>query len=502
MSKHCIGESHRELGARSDAGRSGSESSGWRRVALISCCAVLTALSGVSGRTGGHEGDDQDHRIGHRPRAMIEPFVIAGTQTVVPQSGSILTTTDASSLNPNDFGPAILIAFNARMNAVALADHGYGSVKGARGFAMMFVAAHDALNTIVDTYERFALIGSECGDAHPIAAVAQAAFEIGVHMYPNFASEFQAERDIWLATVPNGSAKDNGIALGIEAADAVIDEREGDGFPDESGNYVFSPPAPGVYQTYPPHNGFVVFHGVGQWRPMMSDSGDFRPSGPPSVTSGAYKNAFNEVKSVGKFSSETRTEEQTSTALWWRDDPEEIINRTGGDLATATGRNLWKTARMFALMNMSMFDAYIHVFEAKYHYNFWRPFTGILEAATDGNPNTAPDPTWTNLLDGAAPPHPSFPSAHTSITCSALQVLRKTFGNNTTFQVTSDLGPPDEPATRTFNTFSSACDDVANSRLWLGFHWRFDNDKGKQQGINIGNHADANFLGRTKRTRP
>lgn len=367
---------------------------------------------------------------------------------------------------------------------------------------MMFVAAHDALNTIEDKYERFALIGSECGDAHPIAAVAQAAFEIGVHMYPNFASEFQAERDIWLATVPNGSAKDKGIALGIEAAEAVIDEREGDGFPDEAGNYVFSPPAPGVYQTYPPHNGFVVFHGVGHWRPMMSDSGDFRPTGPPSVTSGAYKNAFNEVKSVGKFNSETRTEEQTSTALWWRDDPEEIINRTGGDLATAKDRNLWKTARMFALMNMSMFDAYIHVFEAKYHYNFWRPFTGILEAATDGNPNTAPDPTWTNLLDGTAPPHPSFPSAHTSITCSALQVLRKTFGNNTTFQVTSDLGPPDEPATRTFNSFSSACDDVANSRLWLGFHWRFDNNRGKQQGINIGNHADANFLGRTKRTRP
>jgi hypothetical protein len=129
----------------------------------------------------------------------------------------------------------------------------------------------------------------------------------------------------------------------------------------------------------------------------------FRPNGPPAFESTKYAADYNEVKALGADDKSTRTPDQTKIALFWADGAGTVTppghwNVIAQDVVTTRRNTMRQNARLFALLNVAMADAAICAWDAKYHYNFWRPVTAIRNGGTDGNPATAADPNWSSLI--------------------------------------------------------------------------------------------------------
>ncbi len=193
---------------------------------------------------------------------------------------------------------------------------------------------------------------------------------------------------------------------------------------------------PGVYASSREHSGtpdgFVFGAGWAKAMPFLLERPDqFRSPPPPAIDSEEYTRAFREVKEVGRFESTTRTADQTHLALWWKDFVEKSHNRLARQLVD-DGLDLWRATRMFALLNMSVYDAYVNVFDNKFLYNHWRPYTAIRWASNDGNPATAAEADWTNTHRHTYA-FPSYPSAHGTASAAAMEVLADSFGEDCGF---------------------------------------------------------------------
>ena len=363
---------------------------------------------------------------------------------------------------------AVVVAWSEKAYDIAFAEDQFLTFKGHRAFAMMHIAMHDALNAIVPIYRQYLSIRRH-GFAHPIAAAAQAAHDVLVSQYPKQQIALTTELNRWLARVPEGRRKWRGIALGHQTAAAVIAARVGDGW-DFQGTYAFEP-QPGKYRTTPPWNGFVFQPGFRFAKPFGLKTPDqFRPAPPPLLDSTEYAADYNEVKDFGAVNSKLRTPDQTGYALWWMEFSEGSVIRLARSLVDARRTHLWRAARMFALLNMSLFDGYVATWDAKYQYNTWRPYTAIREASDGGNPLTQPDSGWEPLSQ--TPPFPEYVSAHSAGCNSSFEILRHSFGDNVSFTMKTTTAPPDMP-TRSFASFSAAGAECADSRVMNGFHFRY-----------------------------
>jgi hypothetical protein len=190
--------------------------------------------------------------------------------------------------------------------------------------------------------------------------------------------------------------------------------------------------------------------------------------------------------------------------MWWKDFVENSHNRLARELIKKEALNLWQAARTLALLNMTIYDAYVNVFDNKFLYNHWRPYTAIRWAANDWNPNTEPEKNWNNLHRHTYA-FPSYPSAHGSASSSAMRVLSNTLGTGdahsftmTTKEVDS-AGPFSEkiqmdPPSRSFDSFTEAGLEASMSRVYLGIHFRYDSEEGPRLGNEIGDYATENFL--------
>ena len=400
------------------------------------------------------------------------------------------------------------IAWNERVLAIAEAEDHFLTLKGVRTAAMMHAAMHDALNAVHRRYQPY-VYAIDTPRANSVAAAAQAAYEVAVSQYPGKRADLDAELQLWLASIgADRRDLDPGIALGREAATAVLRQREGDGW-DTVAEYQFHPMGPGVYAEFAEHSGtptgFVFGAGWAAARPFILNRPDqFRSPPPPEIASDAYTAAFDEVKDIGRFQSASRSADQTHLALWWKDFAENSHNRLVRQLLSAADIDLWDATRLFALLNMSIMDAYISSFENKFHYNHWRPFTAIHWADNDGNPATATDPQWNNTHRHTYP-FPSYPTAHGTACAAAMTVIADTFGEQRVFTMTTtavnEAGPmspmiPLDPPTRSFDNFSAAAMECALSRVYLGIHFRYDSLEGNRLGKEIGNYALANRLTR------
>jgi hypothetical protein len=397
------------------------------------------------------------------------------------------------------------VSWNERVMAIAVAEDGLLTLKGARTLSMLHVAMHDALNAIQAVYTGYSFSG-ETTDADPIVAAAQAAYHVAVEQYPREQQQLVEELNRWLDTVEDGRLKDEGIALGTASAMEILAQRENDLWNAEA-EYTWRPMGPGVYAEFNEHSGtpegFVFGAGWARVKPfMLSDQNQFRSPPPPDINSEVYTQAFNEVKEVGRAESTNRTADQTHLAMWWKDFAENSHNRLARKLAKDEKLNLWAATRMFALLNMTICDAYISVFDNKFFYNHWRPYTAIHWAANDGNPNTAPDTTWNNLHEHTYA-FPSYPSAHGAASAAAMTLLERILGDDYAFTMTTmevdRAGPFSgkvtmEPPTRSFDSFREAAMECAMSRVYLGIHFRYDSEEGFSLGRQVGNYAWDEFL--------
>jgi hypothetical protein len=229
----------------------------------------------------------------------------------------------------------------------------------------------------------------------------------------------------------------------------------------------------------------------------MPNGSQFRhPVGPPALNTAEYAAALNEVKSLGATNSTTRTPEQTNIARFWADGagtstPPGHWNRIAQSVAAAQGNTLSENARMFALLNLAEADAAVVSWDNKYQTNYWRPVTAIQLADQDGNAATDPDPNWTPLI--ATPPFPTYTSGHSTFSGAAAEILKLFYGTDNISFTTSAEGAAGV-ADRSFTSFSQAAGEAADSRLYGGIHFRFDNDHGLENGIALGQFIFANEL--------
>jgi len=399
----------------------------------------------------------------------------------------------------------VLVAWNQRVLSIAEAEDAFLTLKGVRTAAMMHIAMHDALNAIRRRYAGYAC-NTAAADADPVAAVAQAAYEVAVDQYPAQRALLEDDLQRWLDPVADGPRKREAIALGHACAATILGKRRNDGW-DRKSEYRWHPMGPGVYAEFHEHSGtpqgFVFGAGWAAVTPFILHSpGQFRSPPPPAIDSDEYTRAYDEVKELGRYESASRTPDQTHLAMWWKDFAENSQNRLARQLVTDEPTDPWVAARMFALLNMSIMDGYISVFDNKFLYNHWRPYTAIRWAENDGNPRTVAEPRWNNTHRHTYA-FPSYPSAHGTVCAAAMTVFADAFGDDRAFTMATravdSAGPMSPklamvPSTRSFDSFRSAAMECAMSRLYLGIHFRYDSIEGNRLGRRIGEYALANAL--------
>jgi hypothetical protein len=377
-----------------------------------------------------------------------------------------------------------------------------------RMYAMTHIAIHDALNAIEEHFEPYAFEAQRpVTGASAEAAVASAARGVLVPLIEEGNAAFEdckaaaveGVEDAYtdaLADIDDGSAKTKGVHLGVAAAAAILALRTGDGSDTELFDRTTpADAAPGVYRLTPPFD----FQFAPDWADVtpfaLRASDQFRPGPPHELTSSDYAADVNEVKAVGSATSTTRTEDQTEIARFWYESSPLAWNRIARTVSAMTpGLTLWDNARLFGLLNIAMADGYIANWDSKRHYNRWRPITAIREAASDGNPDTSPDPEWAPLLD--TPPVPAYASGHSVQGAAAAEVLTQFFGtDDKSFMACSFTLPAGDTCTdpgaifRSFTSFSQAAEENGESRILVGIHFRHDVEEGLAQGRAIGDRV-------------
>jgi membrane-associated phospholipid phosphatase len=365
------------------------------------------------------------------------------------------------------------------------------TIHSTRNFAILHAAVYDAVNNIDGTFSPyFVRIPNVSGHASTPAAADQAAHDALVALYPAFQATLDAELQQDLAQIPDGQNKADGIAVGQTVAAQILSLRSNDGSgvtpsPFTPGNQ------PGGYQLTPPNFAAADFTQWPQVTPFaLARADEFRPGPPPELTSDSYTRVFDEVKSLGFINSTTRTPEQTLIGTFWNGNIQDFWNEIAQTAALRHHLSLAQSARLFALLNISLADTAIAFFDAKYTYQFWRPVTAIQMAGSDGNPSTEPNPTWLPLTTKTAP-DPSYPGAHSAISAAGAEVLRFYFGQRFTFDVTSESLAG---VTRHFTSFSAAAQEAGLSRIYAGQHFRSDHVAGKDLGREVAESVDETIL--------
>jgi len=364
---------------------------------------------------------------------------------------------------------------------------GSNPLVSSRSLAIVQVSVFDAFNGVERRYQPIHVEPNAVPGTSRRAAVIQAAYVALLHLYPAQQAFLDEQRDASLKAMTSEDAVENSVSIerGIEWGQAVADEiflwRSTDGFtpapPPYTGGML-----PGQWRPTPPGfaNGVgVQFSYMTPW--ALSSPSQFRPAGPPALTSTQYAADVNEVKDIGSLMSMTRTADQTEIARFWNGNTPVGWNRIALSVSEVNDLSLSNNARLLALLNVAMADAVIACWEAKYYYSFWRPVTAIRLADTDGNPGTTVDPTWTPLL--TTPAHPDYPSGHATVSRSAKSVLTAYFGDETGFSTTTEVLPG---VTRNYSNFTQAVDEAFNARIYGGIHFRTACRDGQATGAQVG----------------
>jgi hypothetical protein len=386
-------------------------------------------------------------------------------------------------------------ALRAVWNAAASPTH------SSRVYAMVSVAVYDAVNAITPIAEMYpipGLTGKPGPQASAEAAAIAAADTVLRSLYPAQAALLDAEYAFTLASVPSGPARAQGLAWGQKVAQALLAWRAADDVRPTVPEYTPAPPGgpPGEYQLTPGAT-FALTPQWGQQTTWALTSGDqFLSPPPPALDSPRYAADFNEVKAVGVLNSPVRTADQTEFAHFWAGVPGNSaappghINEIAARVALLEDLSLAENARLFALLNIGLADAAINCWEAKYVYDLWRPATAITDPrARDINPRTTTDPGW--VPQWQSPPFPTYTSGHSTFSATGAAILTSLFGPNYRFTLGSDDMPG---VARSFDSFLDAAEEAADSRLYGGIHFRFDNEAGLVAGLQIGNFVARNYL--------
>jgi hypothetical protein len=428
--------------------------------------------------------------MGTQDRNGIRAWAVAVAAAVtLASSNSRAWPDEHESAHGTTSNPVISWDLNAQ---TAIWDYaGQQPWEQSRSFAMVHGAIYDAVNAIAGTpYQPYRGAPGASGFESLDAAVATAAYQVLMALFPAQATRLRGQYGDALAALPEGRSKQGGISVGSQAAAAMIEARQNDG--------AFGPetwavgPLPGAWQPTPP-----FFGSGGAWvahlEPFtISDPSLFRSSGPPALSSRTYAEDLNEVKLIGSASSTVRTPDQTDAAIWWHDRRlvEWQIKR---QVALSQRLDTLEAARMFAMVNFAQVDTAISCFMEKDTWSFWRPITAITLADTDGNPATEANPAWTPRL--VTPPHPEYTSGHSCATAAAMRTLAFFFGRD---DISFSAYSVDSGTTRRFRSFSHAVAEVIEARIWGGIHFRSADVQGAKIGAAVSDYVTRHYFRRLR----
>ncbi|TFV30531.1 phosphatase PAP2 family protein [Bradyrhizobium frederickii] len=370
----------------------------------------------------------------------------------------------------------VIMDWNAKADAIA-AEKKVLPVPQARTMSMLHVAMFEAVNAIDRRYTPYKLDLVADRATSKEAAAAAAAYNILLTIYPDQKSALDTALHASLSGIPDTEGKANGIELGTIAASGVIALRRDDGSDVQETYRPYT--APGAYvPTVVP-----IGTTVGRMSPwVMTSVSQFRPAPPPALDSETWSRDVNEIRELGARNSTTRTAEQTAIGRVWLLVGPPSFNPIVRQVALAKHMDIVDCARLFALAEIAGNDAIVAVLDAKYHYNFWRPMTAIRNADITQNPKTPREPSWLPL--GETPLHPEYPCAHCIVSAAVSTVLGSIAGDEVgELTMTSPTAPG---VTRKWTKLQDYSDEVANSRIYAGFHYRFSTEVGKDMGRKIG----------------
>ena len=361
----------------------------------------------------------------------------------------------------------------------------------ARWSAIVQLAVFEAVNAIEGDYEPYlgGAIVAPPGASSDAAAIA-AAYRTLVTLRPDGTATLDALRAASLAAIPDGPAKEAGIAVGEDAAAAMLLLRADDGW---NAVVTYTPGTdPGDWQPTPPQFAPAAFTQWGQVRPFgLAYGSQFRLPPPPGLHTGKYAMDYREVMLVGRVDSPFRPQDRTDVARFYAAaTPVYVWNSAARQASAAQGKTLSENARIFALLAMAMCDGSIAVFDTKYNYNFWRPVTAIRNGDVDGNAGTDADPDWLPLI--ATPAFPSYASAHATVSGAARAVLEQAFGEDGLAITLTHPGAPG--IVLDYTAWDEITDDIDDARVYGGIHFRFDQERGAHQGRQVGSYILRNYL--------
>ena len=364
--------------------------------------------------------------------------------------------------------------------------------------AIVHTAIFDAYNGIERRYTPVFIQNSARRGASRRAAVIAAGYTVLVGLFPARQPLLEVSYEASLAALSDdgedgGKSRERGIAWGTEVAQAVLAWRAADGF----------------NVSYPAFTGGTA---VGQWRPIppavamsaqplaftsmfvLTSNTQFRPGPPRGLTSTTYTDDFNAVKTLGRKTGSTRTEDQTALAMFWEGNASVHWNQAANQMALANHLSISHSNRLLAVLNIAMADTAFTTWSGKRFYGAdtnavtWRPATSI-PMADDDNPDMAPDPDWLPLI--TTPSHPEYPAGHPSLNGAAATVLLSHFEDAQTFTLTTALQP-----NRTYISIAQARSDGNNGRVWGGMHYPSTVAISDAVGVAIANYVDENSMQR------
>ena len=368
--------------------------------------------------------------------------------------------------------------------------------------AIVHTAIFDAYNGVERRFAPIFVHTSAPPGASRRAAVIAAAYTALRGLFPSRQGPLDASYLASLAGLssegePGGKSRERGLEWGMEVANVVLAWRAADGF---SGSY----PA------------FTGGTAVGQWRPTppafapMSAQGlaftspfvlvthtQFQPGPPRGLRSSTYAEDFESVKTLGRRTGSTRTEDQTALAPFWEGNASVHWNQAANQIARANHLSISRTNRLFAVLNIAMAETAFTIWSAKRFYGAlstevtWRPVTAIPLAETDGNSSTIGDVDWLPLVN--TPTHPEYPAGHPGQNGAAATVLLSSFSDGQTFTLTT-TGWPD----RTYTSIAHARADGNNARVWGGMHYPSTVAISDAAGEAIANYVNRNSMHRLR----
>jgi membrane-associated phospholipid phosphatase len=329
---------------------------------------------------------------------------------------------------------------------------------------------------------------SVAADAILEVALNSAAYTAATNLYPSRTAAFAKVYQSVLRQSPPSDARARSIRFGSAVADSWIAWRAADA---SSGTRVYIPSTePGAWRRTPPFNRPPEMQNWERVTPFtLTSASQFRPSGPPALSSPTYADDLNRVQQLGAATSSTRTADQTEIARFWSDfsytvTPPGHWNQIAQSIADKKNLSLTEKVRVFAILNITMADVAIACWDSKYAYNLWRPVTAIRAADRDANDATTPDPSWMPLLN--TPAFPEYVSGHSAFSGAAAIILTHFNGSDgLTFTATSDSLPG---RTRNFTSLWQCAEEISQSRLYGGIHFPAALTDGLTLGKNIAMH--------------